>query len=749
MMTRRDLLAALLGAALASTTAVPASAEEKTVERNVYFGETHLHTSWSLDAFAVNSANTGPEDAYRYARGEPIPHPGGSTVRITKPLDFIGVTEHAEYVGAFTLANEPDSILRKKHPVVAQMLKVGTGVNALAAFMLLSRSISKGEPIEALQDPEVAGTVWKRIVEIADKFYQPGRFTTFAAYEWTSTPNSRNLHRNVFFRDTKKVPAMPFTALDSSDPVDLWKWMDGQRTSGNELLAISHNGNLSDGLMYPTEVDFKGRPIDAVWAGSRMRNEPLSEIKQGKGQSETTPSLSPTDEFANFEVLVWLLLGQKGEPKQYGSYVRQAYRDGLAMQGARGINPYKFGLVTGSDSHNAAAAYRQANFFGMHGVNDATPEQRLSPVKHLNMDNRTIGTAGLTAVWAEANTREAIFDAMKRKETYATSGVRIRLRLFGGWEFDQDLVNQQGWDKTGYAKGVPMGSDLPVPSAPATRHSPLAPTFLVGAVKDPDSANLDRIQIIKGWSKHGQSFEKIYDVAWSGNRTPDPATGRIPPVGNTINLSEATYQNTIGAVELKAVWKDPDFDPGLDAFYYARVLEIPTPRWTLLQAKQLGVPPPDGVPLTVQERAWSSPIWYAPADEARKAAGRGVTVTDLKQRGGVALDDAQLKQLIVGKTLVVRNTVTGQRFELLYGNDGRRLILSVDGKQPETGEIGNVFHSVEMGSPAPYQIKGGQIVMTIGGNDFDVTVYRVGDKYYGLRSNEFGFANYVLEEVKE
>jgi hypothetical protein len=721
----------------------PAPAPRANPLREAYFGETHLHTSWSLDAFVISpGVKNGPEEAYRYARGETIRHPAGYPIRITKPLDWIGVTEHAEYVGAFTLANEAGSILRTKHPVWAETLKVGADVNGMVAYGLLAKSLMKGHPIEALEDPEVKGTVWRRMVDIADKYYQPGTFTTFAAYEWTSTPNSKNMHRNVFFRDTRKVPAFPFSAIDSADPVDLWNWMDGQRKAGSELLAISHNGNLSDGLMYPTETDLNGRPIDAAWAQHRMRNEPLSEIKQGKGQSETTPLLSPNDEFANYEVLVWLLLGQKGEPKQYGSYIRQAYRDGLALQAARGANPFKFGLVGGADSHNAAAPYRQKNFFGMHGANDATPEQRLSPVKHMNMDNRTISPVGLTAVWAEENTREAIFDAMKRKETYATSGVRIRLRFFGGWGFDRGMLKDRGWPKTAYARGVPMGGDLP--SA-----NDKAPTFVVHATKDPDSGHLDRIQIVKGWTKHGQTFERIYDVAWSGQRKADAATGRVPPVGSSVNVANATYTNTIGAAELAAVWTDPDFDPALDAFYYARVLEIPTPRWNLIQARKLGVTPPEGVPMTIQERAWSSPIWFTPTDAARKSATAGLTVADLRRQGAAALDDAQLKALIVGKSVVVRNAVTGQRFELFYGTDGRRLAVSADGKPQPTGEIGTFLHSFEMGAPAVYHIKDGMLFTSIGGVDFEAQVYKLGDRHYAARRDEYGHANYEILGVKE
>lgn len=728
--------------AQADSRKAPIVTSKKNPLREVYFGETHLHTSWSLDAFAISgTARPGPEEAYRYARGESIQHPAGFPIRITKPLDWIGVTDHAEYVGAFTLANEPGSILWKKHPIIAEALKVGTDVSGLGSFVLLSKSITNNEPIKALQDPEIAGTVWKRMVDIADKYNKPGKFTTFAAYEWTSTPNNRNMHRNIFFRDTRKVPAIPFTSIDSADPVDLWTWLDGQRKAGNEALAISHNGNLSDGLMFPTETDMKGRPIDAAWAEHRMRNEPLSEIKQGKGQSETTPVLSPNDEFANYEIMAWMLMGQKGEPKQYGSYIRQAYLDGLAMQGARGHNPYRFGLVSGSDSHNAGATYRQKNFFGMHGMNDAKPEQRLSPVKHLGMDNRMVSPAGLTAVWAEENGREAIFDGMKRKETYATSGVRIRLRFFGGWDFGKGMLNDKTWVKIAYDRGVPMGGDL----LPAQGK---APAFVVHAVKDPDSGNLDRIQIVKGWSRNGQSFEKVHDVAWSGARKRDPASGKVAAVGNTVNFTDATYTNTIGAVELKAVWTDPDFDPALDAFYYARVLEIPTPRWNLIQARKLGESPPEGVAMTVQERAWSSPIWFTPTEAARKSAKQGVLVSDLKRQGGTALNDEQIKQLIVGKSLVVRNNVTSQRFELFYGSDGRRLVMSMDGRQ-HAGEMGNVLHSFELGAAATYHIKDGLLNTSIGGNDFNVALYKVGDRYHAARSNEFGYANYEILEVKQ
>ena len=558
----------------------------------------------------------------------------------------------------------------------------------------------------------MAGTVWKQVVAIADKYYQPGKFTTFAAYEWSSTPDNRNMHRNIIFKDSGKVPEVPFTAIDSDHPEDLWNWMETQRKAGVEVLAISHNANLSDGIMFPLEVDSKGRPIDAAWARQRVNNEPLTEIHQLKGTSETHPLLSPTDEFADYEILTYLLGGVERTPKLHGSYIREAWQNGLAMEESRGANPYKMGVVGAGDSHNTASGYSQANYSGGHGALDATPEARLSGKKETGLVVGQLSTAGLGGVWAEENTREAIFTAMQRKETFGTSGVRIKVRLFGGWDFSPEVLDQKDWVKTGYAKGVPMGGDLP--GRPGN-----APTFIVWAVKDPDDANLDRIQIVKGWTKSGQIFEKIYDVAWSGNRKPDPATGKVPAVGNTVDIKNATYTNSIGAVELKKVWSDPEFDPSLHAFYYARVLQIPTPRWTTYDAKKLGVPPPSFAPATVQERAWTSPIWYSPSEEeARRAEKKGMTVAELQSKGAVALDDAQLTALVVGKTFSVRNQVTGDRFEILYGKDGRRLITSVNGKQPDAGAIGDVLHSGELGSPAQYEISGGRIITTIADDSF-------------------------------
>jgi hypothetical protein len=739
---RRYLITTALGAGLVGLLAASAwaqSAPERNPDRNAYFGQTHSHTSWSLDAYIIGNHITGPEEAYKFSLGQAVKHPGGFDVKLKRPLDFHGVTDHSEYMGMVRLANDPTSPISKLP--IAEKLKVRSPADIVPIFKWMVASLASDKPIKELLNPDTAGTVWKSTIAAADKYNQPGKFTTFVAYEWTSAPNSRNMHRNVFFKDSKKVPELPFTAIDSLHPEDLWTWMDGQRKAGNELLAISHNANLSDGIMFPLEVDNKGRPIDAAWAQQRVNNEPLTELKQIKGTSETHPALSPNDEFANFEIMSFLLGKDNSTSRPHGSYVREAYENGMAMQEARGYNPYKMGVVAASDSHNTVVSYTASNFFGQHGGLDVSPKVRLEGKVEAGMSVLETGTSGLGGVWAEENTRHSIFAAMQRKETFATSGVRIKVRLFGGWDFNSDLLKQKDWVKTAYASGVPMGGDLP----------PLkgtAPSFVVQAVKDPDDAHLDRVQIIKGWTKNGQIFEKIYDVVWSGDRKIDPATGKLPPVGNTVNIRNASYTNTIGAVELKTVWKDPEFDPSQHAFYYVRVLQIPTPRWSTYDAAKLGVEPPSGVPATQQERAWSSPIWYTPTEAARANVPRGTTVADLRQGGASSLDDAALKELVVGKTLQVKNTVTGQRFEIAYEANGRRVITRVSGAAPTPGEMFGVLHAGEVGSPAEYEIRNGRIVTTLEGTEFEITVYKTADKVVAARSNEFGYANYEIEEVK-
>ena len=738
MRIRNGGVANLIFALAAIFAVAPTQAQQKNSDRNAYFGETHQHTSWSVDAYLFGNTVTGPNEALKYAQGQTIKHPLGYDIQITEPLDWMGVTDHSEYVGVTKMANTPGSAVSKLPEAQPLILKdPNNPADVQKVFMYLVSLVSK-PPIKAFMTPEVAGTIWKENVKIADENNKPGKFTAFCSYEFTSQFNFRNLHRNVFFRDCAKVPEMPFTAMDSWHPEELWKWMEGQRNAGNELLAISHNANLSDGWMYPTDVDSLGRPIDAAWADSRMRNERLIEMKQIKGQSETHPLLSPNDEFANYEIMSFLI----GLPensgrvaKIVGSYARQALKDGLTMQDTKGYNPYKFGFAGGSDSHNTGTPYRQNNFYGGHGINDGTIETRMSGHLFSGMDVRYENPAGVTGVWAEENTRASLWDAMYRKETFGTSGPRIKVRFFGSWDYDTALLSRKDWVKAAYSGGVAMGGDL----------SPLkskAPTFVVWAVKDPTSGNLDRIQIVKGWTKNGQSFERVFDVVWSGARKIDQSTGSVTPIQSTVDIGKATYSNTVGSIELKTVWTDPQFDPSVHAFYYARVLEIPTPRWSTIQARQIGIAPPDVVPTTVQERAWSSPIWYTPAAEARNRATPGTTVADLSAKGGTALTDDELRTLIVGKSYWLRNTVTGQVLKARYDEGGSVMLLHVGKRATLTSMTGNQPRNAYQNVALPYSIRDGKIVTLLSGTPIEMAVYKLGNQYFGARSNEFGYANY-------
>src|SRR5271157_1112298 len=717
---------------------------EKNPDRNAYFGEEHIHTSWSVDAWLMGNRLTGPDDALKYAQGQTIKHPLGYDIKIDTPMDFMGVTDHSEYVGVTKEANTPGSALSKLPAAQPLILKdPNNQADIQKVFTYLVNMLSQ-PPVKAFMSPEVAGSIWKDNVKIADQNNHPGKFTAFCSYEYTSQFDNRNLHRNIFFRDCTHVPAMPYSALDSWHPEDLWKWMDAQRKAGNELLAISHNANLSDGWMYPVDLDSFGRPIDAAWATSRDRNERLVEIKQIKGQSETHPLLSPTDEYANYEIFSALL----GLPPDvgrvdhiHGSFARQALKDGIAMQDTRGYNPYKFGMAGGSDSHNTGSPYRQDNFYGGHAQVDGTIERRMAGVLLGNtLDVRLENPGGLTGVWAEENTRASLWDAMYRKETFGVSGPHIKVRFFGGWSYNKGVFNAPDWVHQSYAIGVPMGGDLP--PMPATKGA--APAFVVWAVKDPTSANLDRIQVIKGWTKNGQSFEKIFDVVWSGDRKPDKWSGRVPAIRSTVDLEKATYTNDEGSTELKTVWTDPEFDASLHAFYYARVLEIPTPRWTLIQAVKAGLTPTDVVPLTGQERAWSSPIWYTPSADARKNAPAGMTVAQLKAKGVTRLADAQLKALIVGKAFWVRNNVTGDQFSESFTSEGNTTVCHIGKNAIVPSGYGNVFREGSEGTTIPYKIEDGRLITLLSQDPYSTTVYKLGNTYYGARSNEFGYANYEI-----
>ena len=586
----------------------PATAPPSNPERNAYFGAVHVHTSWSFDAY-INGTKTTPQDAYDWAQGKEITNSGfGGKIQIQTPLDFYMVSDHAEFMGAMSQMSNPDSAIAKSK--LGQSIASPDPVARMQTFAQILRDMSAGKVDPVLTDPALARTIWSEIVKTADANYHPGKFTTFAGFEWTSNPLKRNLHRVVVFRDTRHLPERVLSALDSEDPESLWKWMELQRGSGSTLLAIPHNANASDGRMFET-VKFDGKPIDAAYNKARAANEPLYEISQIKGTSETHPSLSPNDEFANFEQWDYTLSADAERPThRKGSFARQALLDGLSQDAKGNGNPFKYGFIGDTDTHNAAASNEEFNYTGKFAFeNDA--KDRLEGMKGQPEGQirqiREFSSGGLAGVWAPENTREAIYDAMMRKETFGTSGPMIKVRFFGGWDFAAADVKDAGFVKAGYARGVPMGGDLKPGSGKA-------PSFMVKAMKDPKSGNLDRVQIIKGWlDAKGAQHEKIYDVAWSGDRKPDAKSGKLPTVGDTVNAATADYTNTIGATEIEGAWTDPDFDPAVRAFYYARVIEIPTPRWSTRDAVKLGMAIPKGLPVSIQERAWTSPIWYTPA----------------------------------------------------------------------------------------------------------------------------------------
>ncbi|MSQ98337.1 MAG: DUF3604 domain-containing protein [Xanthomonadales bacterium] len=500
----------------------------------------------------------------------------------------------------------PDSPLSK-----TELAKGVTSPDAnvrMQTFAGILRDMSEAKRDPTLSDPVLAHTAWTEIIKAADANYVPGKFTTFAGFEWTSNPQKRNLHRVVVFRDTAHLPELALSALDSDDPETLWKWMDEQRAKGATLFAIPHNGNASDGLMFDL-VKRDGQPIDAACNKTRAANEPLYEITQIKGTSETTPILSPTDEFAGFELWDYTLSADFERPSHpRGSFARQALLDGMSQAASGAGNPFKYGFIGDTDTHNAAASNEEFNFTGKFAFENNAKERPTgipgAPAGQIQQINE-FSSGGLAGVWAPQNTREAIWDAMQRKETFATSGPMMKLRFFGSFDYAADDVNKPDFVKLAYAKGVPMGGGL----KPGTGS---APTFLVTALKDPKSGNLDRVQIVKGWlDAAGEQHEKIFDVAWSGNRKIS-ADGKLPPVGNSVDLQTATYTDAIGAAQLATGWTAPEFQADQRAFYYARVLEIPTPRWDTYDAARLNMPPLTKVPATIQERAWSSPIWYTP-----------------------------------------------------------------------------------------------------------------------------------------
>lgn len=579
--------------------------------RNVFWGDLHIHTSYSPDAY-IMGVRTLPDDAYIFAKGGVIQHGVGYPIRMSRPLDFAAVTDHSEYLGLPRYLDgglAPDQVGDKAYDPNLRAALEGGKLGYLKHF--LSEWIMKISSKEARDSSfgggghrDIKKTAWDKVIESAQIHYEPGVFTTFIAYEWTSMPGGNNLHRNVIYRGNE-VPDMPWSALNSDNPEDLWSELDIQNQNGMSVLSISHNGNVSGGKMYDSAM-YDGDKLNKEYAELRMRIEPLAEIFQVKGQSETHPLLSEEDQFANFEVLDTLMSSEGAFSEPKGSYIRDALRTGMEFSHSEGFNPYKFGVIGASDSHNSSSPVDENNYHGKLPLMDGTAGIRLGQYSKFAYDkspSKRWSAMGLAGVWAEENTREAIFDAMKRKETYATSGPRMSVRFFAGRNYPQDLLGKSDLLKIAYRDGVPMGGELSGDGR--------APRFIVWASKDPESGNLDRIQIIKGWvDDDGRSHEKIFDVAASDGRLEQVAGGDIAAVGNTVEISTASYANTIGSPQLAALWVDPEFEADQEAFYYARVLEIPTPRWSTYDAATLGVDAP--APATIQERAVTSAIWILP-----------------------------------------------------------------------------------------------------------------------------------------
>lgn len=585
----------------------------------VYFGDTHLHTSYSTDAGMVGN-RLGPEEAYRFARGEEVISSTGLRARLQRPLDFLVVADHAENLGLAPAISEsnPDMLKSEFGRTVHDLVKSGNGPEAYDLWM--GAMAERKDPMTGFGG--LASTFWQRETAAADAYNDPGKFTAFIGYEWTSQPDGNNLHRNVIFRDGKPFAdqVVPFSQYDSVDPEDLWTWMDQyEEKTGGRVLAIPHGSNIALGLMFDDVTLTTKNPLDRAYADRRMEREPLYEVTQMKGDAESHRTLSPNDEFAGFETWDRGSFGAGLHtpdmlPKEYA---REILKRGLVFEAALGANPFKFGMIGSTDAHTSLATTQENNFFGkVVPLEPANSHDRFFEVVAGRFSGDDVSrksfawqtsASGLAAVWATDNTREALWDAMARKEVYATTGTRLLVRVFAGYDFVADDVQRADFAAYGYRKGVPMGGDLW--AAPEGK----SPSLLIRAMRDADGANLDRVQVVKGWlDASGQTQEQVYDVAWSDGRTPD-ADGKLPPVGNTVDQASATFTNTIGAPMLLAYWQDPDFDPAERAFYYVRAIEIPTPRWTTYDAMFFKRDIPEGAPVSIQDRAYTSPIWYNPA----------------------------------------------------------------------------------------------------------------------------------------
>jgi hypothetical protein len=613
-MTRHASVASILLGTIVLAQSVSAANVQSEPDRQLLWGDTHLHSSYSMDAYLFQNRTADPDAAYRYAKGYPVIHPyHRARVQIGTPLDFLVISDHAELLGVIKSLSDGDPLVAQTSVGQRFMRMMNDGdehevFNEIAAAS--ASSGYRGTPVQELNSPEIRGAMWQQITAAAERHNEPGRFSTLLGWEWSSFPDGANLHRVVITPAgaDKGNQLVPFSAIDSTRPEDLWQWLD--ETSERldiDFIAIPHNSNISRGQMFGV-TDSEGRPQTVQYARTRMRWEPVVEVTQIKGDSETHPLLSPNDEFADFETFDTLLDTRPGVDKNatfdQGSYVRPALLQGMAMATQRGDNPYQFGLIGSTDSHTGLASAEETNFHGKVAL-DSTPESKDAlATENFDISGWDMSAAGLAAVWAEENTRESIFAAFRRREIYATTGPRIRLRFFGGWDYVPDDARAADLAARGYGKGVAMGGELE--DAPAGSR----PRFLIHAMKDPAGANLDRIQVIKGYTDEaGNTQEKIYNVALSDGRLPG-RDGKIEPVGSTVDISSGQYTNDIGATELAVVWKDPEFSSNQYAFYYARVLEIPTPRHTLLDEIALQQEKYDVD--TLQERAYSSPIWYTP-----------------------------------------------------------------------------------------------------------------------------------------
>lgn len=598
---------------------------DKSYPTDVYWGDTHLHTNESVD---VSPEARTPETAYLFARGGEVTASNGVPFKLQRPLDFLVIADHAENLGLKLAIVEKDNLLMKtpEGRALYRTYEEAKGRSDEKNLQGFFRSIlSKYGFEKKLEDGDsLLESAWNKVGETADKYNDPGKFTAFIGYEWTSWGTTSwmkvtagqvtNLHRVVIFKDDAEIAGKirPFSSLDSSDPEDLWEFLESYESStGGEVLAIPHNGNLTFGGMFATDT-LTGKPVDQDYSRRRNRWEPLFEVTQNKGDSETHPFLSPTDEFADYET--WTVALKPLNTRRKYEYARSALKLGLNQQAKLGVNPFKFGMIGSSDAHGGLSAVAENNYAGKAEFMEPSPGRSrkvwvTETDDYREIPNWRMNAAGYAAVWAEENTRESLFAAMKRKEVYASTGPRVRLRFFGGWDYSDDNAFSPDLARIGYEGGVPMGGDLT--EAPKGK----APKFLIRAVKDPDGANLDRVQVIKGWrSKNGELHEKVYDVALSDGRK-IRSNKRSKPVGSTVDIEDASYINTIGDPELAVVWEDPDFDTEELAFYYVRVIEIPTPRWTAYDAKFFNVPRneiPKEIPMVIQERVYSSPIWYSP-----------------------------------------------------------------------------------------------------------------------------------------